>query len=146
MRILLVKLNQEADEIIPPIGLGYLANAVRKSHNVRVLDCLKEKISLAILLDFLQEKKPDLVGILFFTMNYYQVKEAALAIRKKFPSMKIVVGGPHPSALPKETLKEIPEIDFAFAGEAEIGFPQLVGALDKKNSNAGTLKKIPFAA
>jgi len=92
MKILLVKLNQEADEIIPPIGLGYLANAVRKNHSVRVLDCLKEKISLAKLLDFLQEKKPGLVGILFFTMNYYQVKETAFAIRKRFPSMKIIVG------------------------------------------------------
>ncbi|HLD58706.1 MAG TPA: radical SAM protein [archaeon] len=143
MKILLVKLNQEADEIIPPIGLGYLANAVRKNHSVRVLDCLKEKISLAKLLDFLQEKKPGLVGILFFTMNYYQVKETAFAIRKRFPSMKIIVGGPHPSALPKETLKEIPEIDFAFAGEAEIGFPMLADALEKKNPSSSSLEKIP---
>ena len=145
MDTLLVKLNQEADEIIPPIGLGYLAEAVRKKHKVEVLDCLKEKMPLEKLVDYVAEKKFDLVGILFFTMNYYQVKEAAQKIRQKLPSVKIVVGGPHPSAMPKQTLGEMPEIDFAFAGEAEIGFPMLLDALENKKA-LSEFKKIPSLA
>ena len=144
MNILLIKLNSEADEIIPPIGLGYLATAVRKRHKVTFLDCLKEKKEMPQVIDFIIAKKIDLVGLSFYTMNYPQIRRAAHTINKRVPTVKIVVGGPHPSALPKETLQEIPEIDFAFMGEAELGFSQLTDLLDSKKSfGQSDLQQIP---
>ncbi|MDD5163572.1 MAG: radical SAM protein [Candidatus ainarchaeum sp.] len=142
MNILLVKLNAEADEIIPPVGLGYLASAVRKSHNVEILDCLKENMNLRDFLGFLQGKKIDLIGFLFFSMNYEQIKSYSKAIKEKFPGIFIAVGGPHPSALPRETLEEIQEIDFAFLGEAELGFAQLADVLAKKKFFPKDLEKV----
>lgn len=132
MNILLLKLKNEADEVIPPIGLGYLATELGKKHKVTILDCLKEKTEIPQVVDSIVAKKNDLVGLSFYTMNYHQIKRAARAIKESVPSVKIVVGGPHPSALPRETLQEIPEIDFAFMGEAELGFSQLADLLDKK--------------
>ncbi len=132
MKILLLKMKSEADEIIPPIGLGYLAARVRKSHDVEILDCLKDNIEVPALMEIIRQKKYGMVGMLFFTMNYKEVLRAAKAIKQFDRRTRIVVGGPHPSARPEETLREIPEIDFLFAGEAETGFPMLVELLEKK--------------
>jgi radical SAM superfamily enzyme YgiQ (UPF0313 family) len=142
MNVLLVKLNAQADEIIPPVGLGYLAAALMEKHHVEILDCVKENKNLPELLAFLSEKKFDMAGFLFFSMNYGQIMEYSAAIKEKFPKIFIVVGGPHPSAMPKETLGEIHDIDFAFVGEAELGFAQLADALDKKKVEESDLERV----
>jgi len=143
MKILLAKLKSEADEIIPPIGLGYLATAVRKKHEVEILDCLKGNIGIEKLVDFIAKKNFDLAGVLFFTMNFPDVKKFSELLKQKSPGTKLVVGGPHPSALPEDTMKNFPFIDFAFAGEAELGFPMLADILESKNCDAQALLKIP---
>jgi len=45
LKILLMRPNADSDELIPPIGLGYLATAVRKNHDVQILDGIKEKLN-----------------------------------------------------------------------------------------------------
>tara|TARA_B100000315_G_scaffold151864_1_gene140694 strand:+ start:16698 stop:16913 length:216 start_codon:yes stop_codon:yes gene_type:complete len=56
-----------------------------------------------------------------------------LKIAKKANKITIV-GGPHPSAAPHETMTLFQEdLDFAFAGEAEIGFPLLLERLENSN-------------
>jgi len=142
MRILLLKLKSKADEIIPPIGLGYLATALRKKHEVGVLDALKDNMELEQVLDLIKRKKFDMVGLMFYTMNYGQIKDSVNAIKKRFPKIKIAVGGPHPSARPEGTMKEIPQIDYAFIGEAELGFVQLADALDNKKFKQSDLKSV----
>ncbi|MFH1586227.1 MAG: radical SAM protein [Candidatus Diapherotrites archaeon] len=142
MRILLLKLKSKADEIIPPIGLGYLATAVRKKHEVGILDALKEDMELEEVVEFIAKNEIQLIGLMFYTMNYAQIRDAVKAIKEKTPAVKIVVGGPHPSARPEETLNEMPEIDYAFVGEAELGFPQIVDALDKENFKENDLKSV----
>ena len=52
-----------------------------------------------------------------------------------------VVGGPHPSAVPHEAMDAFGgDLDFVFAGEAEVGFPKLLGAL---NSGRADFRSIP---
>jgi len=41
MRVLLVKPNNLSDHIQPSLGLGYLAQQIKKEHDVDVFDCIK---------------------------------------------------------------------------------------------------------
>jgi len=43
--------------------------------------------------------------------------ESAAAVKRIDPAIAVVLGGPHPSALPAETLALIPGADFVIAGE-----------------------------
>jgi len=50
---------------------------------------------------------------------------------------KIIVGGPHPSSLPEECLKDNPNIDFVVIGEGENTLRELVNHLSENKRGNG---------
>jgi anaerobic magnesium-protoporphyrin IX monomethyl ester cyclase len=146
MRVLLVRpISGKMPIVIPNISLGYLASFLSVDGNdVKILDCARERLGLKGFKERMREFNPELIGFQMFTCDYSSVKEMARATRAEFPQAVLLAGGPHPSALPGETLDEIPELDFVFFGEAELGFPRLVSWLsgDKKEG----LNSIPGLA
>lgn len=131
--------NPDSDHIQPPLGLGYLASSLtRQSINVSILDANKEKIRADDLPEILKKYNPDIIGLQFYTLNASEVKKALTVIKKLNKNIVTLVGGPHPSALPRETFNLLGNLlDFAFSGEAEIGLPMLIKSLcqDKRNFN-----------
>lgn len=119
--------------VIPPIGLGYLVTALRKKGflNVTILDCLKENLTFSDFEQQIKNLKPQLVGFQVFSCDFGSVIKSIDIVKRVSPKTVIVVGGPHVSATGKLTLDEIKGADFAFIGEAEIGFPLLVARLLK---------------
>ena len=55
--------------------------------------------------------------------------EIAGCIKRVAPETAIVVGGPHASALPQQTLEEFPSFDYAAFGEGEVTMLELCEAL-----------------
>ncbi len=132
MKIILTKIYNLSDHIQPPLGLGYLANSVRPKHDVVILDSIKENIKRDDFFSYLKDTSPDMVGFQVYTYDIPLLKEY-LKIAKKANKITIV-GGPHPSAAPHETMTLFQEdLDFGFAGEAEIGFPLLLERLESSN-------------
>ena len=65
--------------------------------------------------------KPDIVGIHINNRNLFDVKNNLLnLIRSIDKNIKIVLGGPHASALPEEILSKCSDIDIICRGEGEI--------------------------
>jgi anaerobic magnesium-protoporphyrin IX monomethyl ester cyclase len=99
----------------PHLGLAYLAAVSdRRGDEVFVFDADVEDEHVT---DAVRRFLPDIVGI---TANTPQVKQAwrtAQAI-KSIKNVPIIVGGPHPSVLPLESV-ERPEIDVVARGEGE---------------------------
>jgi anaerobic magnesium-protoporphyrin IX monomethyl ester cyclase len=148
MKILLVKPVTKRGEIynvIPPIGLGYLATALRRiGAQVDILDCVKEGFGFLEFLDYVKKFHPQMVGFQVYSCNLELVKKAVSLIKNLDFSIYIVIGGPHPSGLPLESLNQLSGADFGFKGEAEIGLPLLVKEILKdKNLNPERLSKIP---
>jgi radical SAM superfamily enzyme YgiQ (UPF0313 family) len=50
-------------------------------------------------------------------------------LKRELPRAVIVLGGPHPSALPQETMEQVPACDVAVRGEGEVVLCDLVGAI-----------------
>lgn len=102
----------------PHLGLAYLAAvSERRGDEVVIFDCDVEEKPVS---EFVQEFKPDIVGI---TANTPQVKQAwrtARAIREVY-DCPIVLGGPHVSVLPEESCEK-PYVDIVVRGEGEDGW------------------------
>ena len=117
------------------ISLGYIGATLKEDrHNVNVIDhTFVEDLEGEI-----RKIKPDIVGISFPTERDGQVKEIAKLCKKINKDIKVVVGGPHPSAIPKE-VASIDNIDFVVYGEGEYTMRELARKIE---SNSRDLKKI----
>jgi anaerobic magnesium-protoporphyrin IX monomethyl ester cyclase len=135
MKILLIQPFKDfgmSGESYPPVGLGYLATSL-KGHDVTILDCVKDNFNYIKFMDKVLEIYPDWIGITLYSISIPYVKIMIDLIRTL--GTKIVLGGPHVSALPYEVLKTFPRADYAIQGEGEIPFQKLV--------NGDPLSEIP---
>jgi radical SAM superfamily enzyme YgiQ (UPF0313 family) len=65
----------EKEPYLSPLGLGYIATYLEKSNiEVEILDCVKKQLPVAEILQYINNSKPDYVGINIFTQNYDIVK------------------------------------------------------------------------
>jgi len=100
----------------PPINLMILAGYIRQWHEVVIIDNnLKKDLSE------LKEMNPDIVGITGTTPSINQAYECADYCRKE--GYKVVMGGPHVSALPDEAIQHA---DAVVVGEGEIAFKKII--------------------
>ncbi|MEW6556908.1 MAG: radical SAM protein [Elusimicrobiota bacterium] len=135
MKVLLVKPYNVSDHIQPSLGLGYLANSIRGEHDVEILDCIKEKLNVDGLVNYIEKKPPDIVGFQFYTYDFNFIKETTCKIKKKIPEIIIIIGGPHPSSCGSELLKQLNNLDFIFQGEAERSLPKFLRLLSQKHND-----------
>ena len=116
---------------LPPLGLLYIAGYLKKHtlFQVKVIDALLSKLSLKELEEELENWKPDIVGIHAITYSLPDVLDTARIVQKINPEVKVVVGGPHSSIFPDETIA-FPDIDYVVTGEGEIPFYKLLKYLE----------------
>jgi len=118
-----------------PLGLGYLAAVLEKAgYQVKIFDSMVEKSPI---IEELNRFKPDLVGISANTPLIKSAWQIASEIKKNL-NVFIVLGGPHPTALPEESLEK-PFIDAVAIGEGEETMLELVQAIKEKISLKGIL-------
>lgn len=132
--ILLIVPAGRTHYIVPPIGLGYLATALRAQgfDSIDILDCLKEGLDLSGFKKILAARKPTVIGFQVFSSGFSSVKRSVEQAREVCPDSTIIVGGPHVSATGAQILFDIPSVDYGFVGEAEIGLPLLMRRLLKR--------------
>ncbi|MFA6562323.1 MAG: radical SAM protein [Verrucomicrobiia bacterium] len=104
----------------PLLSLASLAAVARENRfQVAVLDLGIEEKPFEYLEGKLKEYKPDFVGITSTTPLTAEVASLSRFIRKRFGScIKLILGGPHATALPEECLRES-EFDMVIYGEGE---------------------------
>lgn len=112
----------------PAIGLVYIATVLRNNgHKVEIADrnelLVKNNYDFASmdkeLLEKIRSFRPQIVGFGATTPLMYDVVHFSKIIKEAFSDVVTVVGGPHPTAEPKETLMRCPDIDLAVEGEGE---------------------------
>lgn len=79
------------EDYLPPIGLGYIATELKK-HNisVEILDAVEENYTVSDILEIIEQKKPQFVGINIFSVNFHIVKEIIERCKTK---VDFLVGG-----------------------------------------------------
>lgn len=148
-----------------PLGLGYLGSSLLESgQKVRLcnleLSCLpfpfeSERFSSHAeylegcgdydhpawrdLREELRRFRPDLVGISVTTTTYQSAVSASKLCKSENPSAKVIWGGPHATAVPRDVLRRVAEVDIVVAGEGEETMVELCAALEKGRDPAQVL-------
>lgn len=116
----------------PPLGLAYLASALRQhGYDVTLLDMQGALMDSAALEKRLAELKPDLVGITAMTPTIPVALRVADIVRRVTPNARIALGGVHPTLDPESVLRHA-GVDFAVRGEGEHAVVALAEALEGK--------------
>jgi radical SAM superfamily enzyme YgiQ (UPF0313 family) len=122
-----------------PLGIGYIAAVLEKEgYRVKVLDLLIEKKSdeeiLAVIKDFL----PQVVGFTAVTPTVNSAFKLAAIVKKYDGEIITIIGGPHATALPEESLNN--NMDYVVYGEGEETIVDLLANIDKP----GNVKSILY--
>lgn len=112
-------------------GLCTLAAVLRqKSYNVEIVDAMALKLGNQELANAINDKSPRYLGISACTMDIIAAADLAARVKSLKPSIRIIIGGPHITALPKETMEEFSVFDIGVIGEGEETLPELLDVLD----------------
>jgi len=128
LKILLI--TPQLDKIIEPLydkpdfvrpSLAHIAGYIRDNsdYEIQCVDAKFSQIKLDQLINKIKDFKPDVIGISAYTYEINEVKILAKAIKREDSDIIVVLGGSHITAIPEETMKEIPDIDIGVVGEGE---------------------------
>ena len=147
MRILLINPRSKAQDAlpVPPLGILYLAAYVREKGftDIRVIDDNREHLPSVELYDAIHNA--DIVGLTGTTSQYVNALE--LAEMARIQGVMTVYGGPHASALPKESSRFF---DIVVTGEGEKVFHHILFCTSLRGVFTGVkiqdLDTLPFPA
>ncbi|MFH1575549.1 MAG: radical SAM protein [Candidatus Nealsonbacteria bacterium] len=140
MKILLINPPSEFKTPVLPLGLASIASYLKNKNgnlDIMVIDAWAEELTYKEIENRAFQTQADIVGIYMVSPRYEKTKSAIEACRKALPESVIIAGGPHPSAVPSETLNDIPQLDICAIGEGEITMDELVNALQNKSDLSG---------
>lgn len=143
MRVLLIRPSTKGYAVPPPevpTGLLYLAAAAHEAgHEVEVRDLDHEELG--------DVGRFDACGVTVLSKCRQSAFRTIREVRDSKAGMRIVVGGPHVSAMPEATLERLP-VDAAVVGEGERAFVEALTNGEKKvyRSDLALLGELPVPA
>lgn len=133
MKILLINPLSESHYFVPPVNLGYLVTALRNSDfEAKLIDGVKDHLTVEDLKEIILLDKPDVVGISFFSCDFSIIKQYVGVIKELDKDIVVILGGPHVSGVKEQIFEDFNNIDFAFAGESETSFPLFLKNIKNK--------------
>ena len=113
--------------VVPPMGLGYLASPLRKNKiAVDILDCVQRGCDYPQFENFVKEYNPDVIGFSSFSHDIPSVEQSIGLLKEINSRIVTFVGGPHPSSRPENIWDDYPSVDYGFRGEGEAGFLKII--------------------
>ncbi|MFP4249581.1 MAG: B12-binding domain-containing radical SAM protein [Armatimonadota bacterium] len=125
-----------------PLGPAYLAASLREAgHEVHLHNRLNLKVWQGLSLpeldrattQLMERIAPDLIGISGVTAAFGDMVAVAEIARRTRPEATIVLGGPHATTLPTETLERMPSADCLVMGEGEKRIVQLAAGMSARD-------------
>lgn len=110
-----------------PLGLAYMASTLRGAGiDVAVIDMPIGRMGWKELEAEVERLQPHVVGITSITISYPQALKAAQLVKDIDSEILVVLGGPHVTFTPHETLSH-DVVDFVVMHEGEYALKQLIG-------------------
>ena len=126
-------INNEKKDVLemsgsyPRIGIASIAAyLLKKGIEVNIIDPNAEKLNVEKIKNKISKLNPDIVGFPAFTEEIHNTAYTAKIIKEVNQEITTVIGGPHASAIPIETLQEFDSFDIAVYGEGESTFYDVV--------------------
>lgn len=124
-----------------PLGLAYVAGALRENYEVFVLDLtaratIEGREPEIILMEELQEVSPDMVGITSTSPTHKNALDVAKVV-KEYRNIPVIKGGTHETNANGTTIRNNPEIDYSVVGEGEETIVELADRISRGESVRG---------
>lgn len=111
--------------IYPPLGLAYLAATVREQgFDVTIIDAEALNIGQDDLIKII-DPDVDIIGFTSTTLLWPVTRNFSATVKKIFPNALMVIGGPHVTAFPEDTIAAS-EFDMGVLKDGEIAFSEIV--------------------
>ncbi len=128
----------------PPLGICYLSSVLkREGHSTKIIDAEIEDKSLNDILAETKNFNPDLIGFTCTTPLFSVAWKIAEKIKEKVDT-PLLVGGPHVTVLPDNSVKPDGPFDYAICGEGERTIVNFVNALSNGNKNLSKVNGLIF--
>jgi len=125
----------EKSSVQHPINIAGIASFLRESGvDVRIWDFEVEKSDVKSVEERFAEYKPEFVGITCLSATLSGAKRIAGISKDVNPNAVVVLGGPHATAVPEETLNQCKEFDIIVLGEGEVSAREICKAIDEGKS------------
>jgi anaerobic magnesium-protoporphyrin IX monomethyl ester cyclase len=115
----------------PPLGLAYIASMLRQNHEVKIIDSSILNYTIGDVERELRSFNPDVVGITSVTPSIYEAYKVAETAKKVREDCTVILGGPHATFMPRQTMKECEYIDIIVRGEGEETTRELIENIEK---------------
>ncbi len=145
MRILLLTAPIPVQNSFFPIGLSYIYGALKKeNYEVKIVDAIApfKKYSKENIKELIKDYKPNVVGFSLFINFISDVYDFVKELKKLFRDVIFIAGGPHPSAMPEEAIRN--GFDFVVVGEGEETIVELVKMIENSTNTFEKVKGIAF--
>jgi anaerobic magnesium-protoporphyrin IX monomethyl ester cyclase len=104
----------------PPLGLACLPAMTRKhGYDTAVIDAAAANMSCEEITREILERGFKYVGITAATISVGNAGRVAELIKAAYKGITTIIGGPHLSALPEETMSRYPSFDIGVIGEGD---------------------------
>lgn len=124
-----------ASGVSPPLGLLYIATVLEnQGYEVNLIDNDALKWSDDESLRFIEETHPDVVGFSILTASCHKVHRLAKEIKKRYPDIKILYGGPSATIYPERLMKKYDFVDYLILGEGEYTTLNLLRELENEQN------------
>ncbi|MBM4333518.1 MAG: radical SAM protein [Deltaproteobacteria bacterium] len=127
---------------LPSLGLLSLAAVLRdRGYAVKIIESASLGLTFSQTLENILRENPCYVGLSCTTASVDNAAGIAQAIKEVTPKILTFVGGPHITAIPRETFQRYPFFDYGVIGEGERAFRYLLEAIEE----GGGLKGVESA-
>jgi anaerobic magnesium-protoporphyrin IX monomethyl ester cyclase len=125
----------EAGSTMPSLGLLSLAAVAReKGFECGIIEASSLQLTLEECLEQVKSWHPHIVGITACTTAVVSAAEVAKRIKEWDKNIITIIGGPHITALPEETMESYPQFDIGVIGEGEETLLALLGKIETGSS------------
>ncbi len=115
----------------PRIGIAAIAAYLLENDiSVKIIDPELKQLTIEDIKKEVVRLNPNIIGLPAYTEEINNAAIIARAVKEVSPDTRLVVGGPHPSAIPIETLQEFNSFDIAIIGEGEMTFLDIAKGKD----------------
>lgn len=120
----------------PPLNLMYLAAVLEKAgFYVKIIDANLYNISPREIVNIVKRLKPDIIGLTAATATIKTALRYVSEIKKNLSHVFTIIGGPHTTFLPIETLSMSKDLDAVAIGEGEETLLELAESYEKNEPN-----------
>jgi radical SAM superfamily enzyme YgiQ (UPF0313 family) len=118
--------------IRPPLGLLSIGAVLRQAgHRVHLVDALARKLNSAETIQRIRQLSPQIVGFSAYSISIFSAAELASQIKAADEEILTVIGGPHVTAVPEETMERFRGFDVGVIGEGERTIAEVAEAADR---------------